>query len=253
MCERTSAGWQVVAAAVRGAHNEQLGRICQDAYHWTVKDNALLIAALSDGAGSSTLSHEGAFICASTAVELLLARMSVDLVQNKEQWSIVALDTIHKCLKTIEEHAARQGTLLNEFAATLLVAVACPHFTAAFQIGDGAIVIEDQTGSFTLLTQPDKGEYINETFFLTSNEATERAAIVFYPFPTRNLAIFTDGLEMLALQMPDFIPYPPFFQPLFELVRSGHVSGSQLEEFLCSARVRERTGDDIALLLAYWG
>lgn len=68
-----------------------------------------------------------------------------------------------------------------------------------------------------------------------------------------HLAIFSDGLQRLALKMPEGEPYEPFFSPLFHFttqIRDETVTEKELIWFLESDRVGERTDDDLTLLLA---
>ncbi|HEX2204420.1 MAG TPA: protein phosphatase 2C domain-containing protein, partial [Longimicrobium sp.] len=54
------APWHVLAASVRGTSHERSGTPCQDAHGWVVTPGGALAAAVSDGAGSSPRSDEGA-------------------------------------------------------------------------------------------------------------------------------------------------------------------------------------------------
>jgi hypothetical protein len=63
----------------------------------------------------------------------------------------------------------------------------------------------------------------------------------------------SDGLQMIALKMPSREPYPGFFAPLFDFVadtKDGDEAQEQLLSFLKSPRVKEKTDDDLTLLLA---
>jgi len=60
-------------------------------------------------------------------------------------------------------------------------------------------------------------------------------------------------LQMLALKIPEGTPHGPFFAPLFRFsgtVKEDSDAKEQLESFLRSPRVSERTDDDLTLLLA---
>src|SRR5262249_2662368 len=63
-------------------------------------------------------------------------------------------------------------------ATTLLVAVATPELVAAGQVGDGAVVARFGEDSFLAVTRPVGQDYVNETMFLTSPGAVERAQLV---------------------------------------------------------------------------
>jgi hypothetical protein len=58
---------------------------------------------------------------------------------------------------------------------------------------------------------------------------------------------------MLALKIPEGTPHGPFFAPLFRFSgewKEEEDAKQQLESFLRSPRVSERTDDDLTLLLA---
>jgi len=68
-----------------------------------------------------------------------------------------------------------------------------------------------------------------------------------------DIALFTDGIERLALNFENQTPHLPFFLPLFQAVRSS-VDGDNLEadlgHFLQSESVKNRSDDDKTLILA---
>ena len=135
---------------------------------------------------------------------------------------------------------------LAEFAAS-------KDLIASAQIGDGAAVTCDQTGDLIALTTPDSGEYINQTTFLITPGALDTAQVHIWHGSPSHIAIFSDGLQMLALTMPFGKPHRPFFSPLFHFIsntKDNSKAKKQLASFLRSPRVRERTDDDLTLMLA---
>jgi hypothetical protein len=149
------------------------------------------------------------------------------------------------------EARARQ-VALRDLATTLILAVATPTRVVVMQIGDGAAVVSEAAGQLCALTVPDSGEYANETTFLSSPQALEAAQVRVWQGKPRHLVLFSDGLQRLALTMPDGSPHAPFFLPFFRFVEMATKTSeaqAQLEAFLCSRRVRERTDDDLTLLL----
>jgi hypothetical protein len=67
------------------------------------------------------------------------------------------------------------------------------------------------------------------------------------------LALFTDGLQPLALHYASRTVHAPFFVPMFDsLRRSTDIDGleSPLKQFLKSKPVIDRTDDDKTLMLA---
>lgn len=104
------------------------------------------------------------------------------------------------------------------------------------------------------MTYSTPGEYVNETTFLTEEDALDRMQTSVRRGKPSHLAAITDGLQALALKLPEASPHPPFFAPLFryiETVDDPKSGESQLHTFLSSQRIQERADDDLTLLLAF--
>jgi hypothetical protein len=250
-------GWRVAAAAVRGKGHEKSGQPCQDSVAWHEVPGMGLIAAVADGAGSAKLGEIGSEIAARSALAFLENPDKDAEVWHGETGAKAQLKAaLEAALKAVTAEAATRQVKPGDLATTLLVCVATRERLAAAQVGDGAVVFAKPDGSFTALTRPVAGEYLNETVFLTSEGALERAQIESWSGCARELALFSDGLQMLALKMPEGTPHAPFFKPLFawlEKLGDGAAGGAHLEAFLRSPRVAERTDDDLTLLLARRG
>ena len=117
-----------------------------------------------------------------------------------------------------------------------------------------------ETGELKVVADAQKGEYANETVFLTMADALERLEWQTYSADTLGsrcaaLALFSDGLARLAMQLPSNAPHPPFFKPLFQFARKTKDSAQASQElngFLSSERMNQRTDDDKTLILAVW-
>ena len=241
--------WTVSATSVCGSSHEKLGMPCQDAYHWALSKSNTLIAAVADGAGSAKHSDIGAQLAAQTAVETLAAEPDLELSDNTYQSTLT--NALKKALGAVKKEAKTQGVKPRELASTLIILMATTNAVAVAQIGDGAAVIQTANGEQIALTTPDSGEYINQTTFLISPNALKTAQQHIFHGPITHVALFSDGLQMLALQMPFGKPHTPFFSPLFNFIsKAGENGQNQLTSFLQSPRVRERTDDDLTLLLA---
>ncbi|MCA9241884.1 MAG: hypothetical protein KDA37_16855, partial [Planctomycetales bacterium] len=67
------------------------------------------------------------------------------------------------------------------------------------------------------------------------------------------VALFTDGLERLALKFEGQTAHAPFFAPLFQAVRDTRDSqglNEELSRFLKSEHVQNRSDDDKTVILA---
>jgi hypothetical protein len=168
-------------------------------------------------------------------------------------WEALLNHTLSAARTALEREAEVRALPLRDFACTLTVVVAGKDFVAAMQVGDGAVVVAEPDGVLLSVLRPVQGDCLNETVFLTSPESVETSQPAVWHGPLAHLAVFSDGLQMTALRMPSAEPYPGFFAPLFQfLCREG--DGAQVQEalgsFLASPRVRDRTDDDVTLLLA---
>lgn len=245
--------WRHISDSVRGASHEQSGSPCQD--HHAVRlvgdDGRTLVACVSDGAGSASHSHEGAQAACDTIAErarkyLLregsLARLTRD---DAVAWCNGARDAI--------AHLAEMAELSpRDYACTLSVVLAGPGHTAFFQIGDGAIVAR-RAGAGGVVFWPQSGEYANTTNFLTQDRFQEHLGFQLAPVAFDDVALFTDGIERLALGFDSQTPHMPFFDPLFNAVRNApDLDGlsEQLRKFLTSPSVQDRNDDDKTVILA---
>lgn len=67
------------------------------------------------------------------------------------------------------------------------------------------------------------------------------------------VAVMSDGLLELAVNVSTNTPHPPFFKPLFQFVEAAddmERGKALLEEFLNSERINARSNDDKTLVLA---
>jgi hypothetical protein len=260
--------WRVLGASVRGTSHEKIGRGCDDAHRYLQLENGTLLIAVADGAGTASRSSEGA----SCAVQTACDRAAAMLAQHAEfeeqgQWEELLLIVLKSVRAELEAcatrarvplaEAAQQGASadapsLREFATTLLFLIASRHWLAAVQIGDGAIVVQHADGKLEALPTADSSEYLDETNFVTNGHYLDAAHYFVLREPDiRHIALFSDGLSLLALNFPTNTPHAPFFAPLFTFA-GGSGSEDDLVSFLRSERVCKRTDDDKTLVLAVW-
>ncbi len=245
--------WQVVAASVCGTSHIKNKQLCQDAHHWQLLPGNVLVAAAADGAGSASQGKVGAMVAVETAIEnLSLKEITRKSLADDEVVQLLLTDALLAAKKAVEDEAAACKQQPQDLATTLIIAIASPEMVAAVQIGDGTAVAKDRAGNLLALTLPDNGEYINETTFLTSPTALDTAQMRLWREAIVNVALLTDGLQMLALNMVVGEPHKPFFFPLFEFVKKSQDQAQakdQLVKFLGSERITQRTDDDLTLIL----
>ena len=246
--------WRLVKASVQGVSHIKNDVSCQDnsAYdlHRDQSPDHILIAAVADGAGSASFASDGSHIASQGSVLKASGHFYAEWHDSPEKY---LKESLRYALELITIGTENENVDIREYATTLLLLVAAPDFIAVAQVGDGAVVVGDADGKIFALTKPQNGEHANETVFLTSPDAVENAEIVIWRGKVKHLAVFTDGLQRLALQMPEGTAHAPFFKPLFAFVENmtdADKARQELESFLYSPRIAERTDDDLTLLLA---
>lgn len=177
-------------------------------------DNILYVA-VSDGAGSASLSSIGAY----TVTDGLATVLSDPEILKKylpEELSKLSLDEIlNTLLKKENEKPLKK--LINTIIHTLISQLCCdsnlPHsiFSAtlvccfvkdekeiiALHIGDGFICVYDRTKkSASFLSKPDnKDEMLNRTYFATSSDAFSHTRITYYNKDFDGILLSSDGLN----------------------------------------------------------
>lgn len=251
--------WVWAGASAAGTSHAALELPCQDAFACRVwqrdGQDPVLIAVVADGAGSAHMSQVGAALSASLVragivTEALDAGIPVSDVED------TLLHALSEVRRLIGLKAAHDGNAIDDYAATLLVAIAGTDGAIFAQIGDGAIVVDDGERGWRPVHWPDHGEYANTTSFLTQDAALDALRVEVTERPVRRLAMFTDGLERLVLDFRSRSAHAPFFdritEPLASSPRGGEVVAlsDDLEAFLYFEKVNARTDDDKTFLCA---
>lgn len=246
--------WRSVCQSVPGERHRLDGADSQDhslvRYVGSAADGAL-VACVADGAGTAALSSLGARLACEAIVELVADRFET----RRTLADIQPSEAVQWCELTrrrLESEAETRRREIRDFASTLCGAVIARRQSIFFQIGDGAIVAR-RHGALGVVFWPQSGEYLNTTSFLTSPDFQERLQVRLVQGEFADVALFTDGIERLALQFDALAPHAPFFQPLFAAVRGNRdveALAADLKRFLESDSVLKKNDDDKTLLLA---
>lgn len=240
--------WKILAASRTGVSHESSGSPCQDACaSWADRD--LLVAVACDGAGSAERSGEGARLAADTFTRTVRRLWTEGIMDTAMLLSAAASESRAALLALAEA----EGLAPRVFATTLVGIIAGPAGAGSVHQGDGMAAVRDLQGSWQMLSAPERGEYANETRFLTDDDAPERWRISEWKAGLSAVAVLTDGLEPVALDQSTGGPFAPFFEPLHAYacrVSDPSAGSAQLHALLGSARFQERCDDDLTLLLA---
>jgi len=245
--------WRTAGVSVPGVSHLRTGTPCQDAHLWEQTASGILIAAVADGAGSASLADVGSACAVRAAVKASLEHLSDGLPLEDEDWQALLAEALQAGREALTAEAAAHSGSLSDLATTLLVALATPELVAAGQVGDGAVVVRLAGPRFQAVTRPPAQEFLNETTFLTSEDVLDQAQFAVVRDHLTALALLSDGLQMLALKLPEGTPHPPFFDPLMRLVaevNDRETAEEHLRRFFQSPRITDRTDDDLTVVLA---
>jgi hypothetical protein len=256
-------GWRAIVRSAIGTRHQQEQRPCQDFGGDRTLGN-LVIGAIADGAGSARYADMGAQIAVKTTLDYL-AHLDEWLSQpQKHSWpsfhhppsqsQVKRLfeKTTHRVVSNLQSQALSYGYAVDELACTLLAFAATPNWLAAMQIGDGFLVARFQPASYELLFRPDRGEFANQTTFVTAPNAIAQMQVRVFESCPQFVCAATDGLEHVALHLRSWTAHSPFFKPFEEyLIETSEPEQHDryLVDFLASDRLNSRTDDDKTLLL----
>jgi hypothetical protein len=241
--------WRYAAAQATGASHLRADAPCQDRYVCADLGDTIIVA-VSDGAGSASLSQVGAEIAVLTAVEALRA----DVPTPAPEWRNRVIDAATAARRAVLGEALAANRSPRDYACTLLLAVLDENGGAAIQIGDGLIAYRDHE-AWGWLFWPQKGEYANTTHFLTEENAEQLFESASIREPIDELAVMTDGLEGLALHLSTRTVHEPFLEAVMGPLRKAQNYGeaptisAALSNFLKSERIASRTDDDLTLVI----
>jgi hypothetical protein len=246
--------WKYLNESVEGTSHRHSQSLCQDSSFVTpykrVDGDEVLILACADGAGSATASEIGSALACKVAADA-----AISFLDTGTELSAITDDVVRGWLRSVHDalnaEANRIGETPRELASTLLLAIVGRSIAAFAQVGDGAIVIDDGT-VLQHVFWPQNGEYQNTTFFITDANYEQNALVAVEPVKVREIALLSDGLQMLALNYSAKAVHAPFFAPMFAALREKERDDLivPMRQFLDSAAVNARTDDDKTLILA---
>ncbi len=250
--------WRYAAASVAGTSHLRDDRPGQDAHYCSVAESItgpVLVAIVSDGAGSASHGGEGStFVCADLASRL---ETSLPLQAEGLESAAWLRDCVDQTRTALLVEANSAELAARQFAATLACAVLTEQWSAFAQIGDGAIVApEPGTQDWNWLFWPQRGEYANSTSFVTDVAAMDSLQVESMSESLEEVALFTDGLQHLVLDYANSTVHSPFFERMLGPVRGSEASGqdvtlsSGLAEYLRGPTVTGRADDDLTLVMA---
>lgn len=252
----TQTAWRVAGASVQGTSHEADGTPCQDAHAYAELQNGTLLIAIADGAGSAKHSEEGAERAVSQCISELSTLLKSEAPGDRQTWKPLVTRAVEAAREELVSHARARQISVRDLACTLICAIVTDDQLVFGQVGDGAVVSQDDSGFVHTVIAPSRGEYANETSFIVEADALDTMNVAWFSGRTQALFLTTDGLLRLLFALPSYTPHAPFFGAMMRFVGSAdaHTETSEIEanlaKFLESDRVNARTDDDKTLVIA---
>lgn len=248
--------WKAIGQSVIGTSHMQSGKACEDAVNYTIvqrpQQQDVLVCCASDGAGSAKYAQQAsAFITGE-----ITAKLTEMAVAGEEVDETALLTLFEGVYDAFVQMAANANEPLNEFSCTVLGAMVYPEKAVFFQTGDGAIIRDDGSGSYVPVWWPHNGEYSNTTSFFIDDASFSNLKILVLHQPVTEVGIFTDGLQLLALNNEAMNVHQPFFTGMFKWLRKTvaeediAILNKKLREYLAGELINSRTDDDKTLFIA---
>ena len=247
--------WRYVHASEVGTSHLATGRPCEDSC-WSMVDATtaginVLSVFVADGAGSAPRGGAGADETIQAAAAFVASKLRTPEFAFNDETAVELVMSVRERLYALAEQEKRTP---RDFACTFVGVVSSVLGTLVMQVGDGGAVIDVGNG-LEVAVVPMTGEYANMTHFVTDEDAVSVLATKSYPAVAKRVAVFSDGLQRLALNMSDNTAHTPFFSPFFKVLADSNddqdgALHAALSQFLSSDKVNERTDDDKSLALA---
>jgi hypothetical protein len=177
--------------------------------------------------------------------------------QPQEPWSEILMQIdarLTTARSRLIDHAIDNGAQPDDYLATVVGVVAHSGLgVLAFHIGDGAITVFGKSGEELLTSQPENGEYLNQTYFLVEEEwRLHRRIAEVRDGQLGSIFLMTDGVTDLAYhrQGRTLSPESGFFAPLTEFLacRPRTAGEAGIARILDAERARELVNDDKTLV-----
>lgn len=236
---------KIIGVSLIGVAHKRRGEVLQDFFNVYIKGDLHIFDLLgnneeikgqfegddiafvfvADGAGSVKYGGDGAKYAVNYAINFV---MNKDLVDKDPQG--VLREILKNVLEGIEHRAKELSAGIEDLATTFMALYVRSHECFSISVGDGYIIIDDN-GELRLLNEPSKGEYFNETQFITSPEIME--AVKDEVMEVRRskcdaFVITTDGLWPTII---DGKPYEKFYRPIVDYLRVNNTDKAVDELF----------------------
>lgn len=240
-----------VRAFAAGRNHDKNGVGCQDALDFRIINDGFVFA-VADGAGSATLAGEGSELAVRTFCGSLSE--SPPLYPNDADL-IAAYDKVRNAL---EEEAVKRGCHIEELHTTLFGGVYLHRSLKCAGIGDSLGFVVGEDNEILAPVSPTKGEFVNETIFITSQSWKDFLQVSPLIENPKSLMACSDGLLNIIYSLVNenglwkVIPHKDVMGDMINYIVQNHRTADvdkEVSDMLRSDKANNLNTDDKALMV----
>lgn len=224
------------------------GLPCQDAVEARIISPSRFVVALSDGAGSAVKSQIGSQSLVESACALV-----GNFLETVSKLEPELLDRIVREAILSARQKLKALGLPDDFHATAIIVIGIDKEVRIYHIGDGAVMVGQGINSTKLLihrSNPENGEFSNETFFYTQEhwEQHLRLQVVKHP---QFLVLVSDGVDPFLWDNKG--TRVGFLKPLLTKLQNLDEKqiSHELDQIINDPRTNDVTNDDKSIIVIF--
>ena len=238
--------WHIHTSSVTGRNHQRKGTPIQD--RTCVRtEGGVTAVALADGAGSASLSQEGAEAAVQRTCQFLC--QNFDALYCAETPVALRRAILVQAVEALVQRAGELGAPAQELACTLMAVAVKGDRYLIFHVGDGVVVYQKE-GKVKAASVPWNGEFANHTVFLTSPDALQRSKGYRGIQPKlEGFCLMSDGSGAALYEKRKERPAPILKILLQQTQLLGNDIAAEILESVMQKIVSPRTQDDCSLIL----
>lgn len=191
--------FKVSYAMVPGLSHDRSNELSCEDYISSISRKNSVVMCLCDGAGSAKHARKGAELVSSAVCSYLNRHLFSFLHMKHDK-------AIKKICEVSKSAVEKENDSITDYNCTLLAVVILKNKYLCIHIGDGVIGCLENN-ELHILSSPSNGEYKNQTYFITENNAENHIRIEKGSFHTNSFSVFimSDGTSVSFFQNEQLI------------------------------------------------
>ncbi len=166
-----SDSYKIASAITKGISHKRKDTKCEDAI-LTLKNDKFIFLAVADGAGSKKEAYFASWFIINVLAEEFKEKLDEYLDSKDIKRKILTF--LEKSLTLLSKYTKLE---FEELSSTLIFALILENEYIIGHIGDGIIVNINKNNELNILSEPENGEFSNETFFCNTIKYKDRLRI----------------------------------------------------------------------------